>query len=372
MKKIFLISIIAYSLFSFNRYYSLKDTPENLRELYNSSPEKWPKPNIDNGVLFSELGPLPKMGYPKDNLYSREKNQLGKMLFFDPRLSKSGSIACASCHDPELGWADGRPQSFGHARRKGNRNSMSIINTGYYSSLFWDGRASNLEEQLLFPIQDHSEMNMSIDSLINNLNKITGYKSKFREVFGENTIKIEYIQKALATFERSIVSRKSAFDAFLEGKSSALTDQQILGLHLFRTKARCINCHNGPFFTNQQFHNNGQSHLGRPSEDLGLYLISGDTADVGKFRTPSLRDVTFTGPWLHNGLLYQLEEVIGMYNIGMPQVIPKSHQESPLYPEKSPLLKPLSLNKEEKEALIAFLESISSKPYRLSIPKLPE
>ena len=368
-----LVALFVFSLAVFTAFRSSQEGPaENLRDLYAGTPETWPAPHLDEGVPHRELGPLPEVNYPEDNPYTKEAEDLGKMLFFDPRLSVSRQIACASCHDPELGWADGRQFAFGHNRRQGKRNTMSILNTAYFDELFWDGRTASLEEQSLFPLQDHVEMNMDLEVAIARLNSIPEYITLFEEVYQVDSIELEHLQKALATFERGIVSRKSRFDYFVEGDQEALNDQELLGLHLFRTKARCMNCHNGPLFSDNQYHNNGQSMFGRPGEDLGRYLVTEETADVGKFRTPSLRDVTYTGPWLHNGGIFELSEMIDMYERGMPQIIPRKMEGHPLYPQKSPLLKPLNLNSEEKQALLAFLEAISTRPHRIRVPELPQ
>lgn len=363
-------------LLLFLSFFTLRSIPEypqrqDLRDLYAGPPESWPAPHLDEGVPHRELGRLPEVTYPEENPYSRQAEKLGKKLFFDPRLSISRQIACASCHDPELGWADGRQLAFGHNRRQGGRNAMSILNTAYYDELFWDGRSESLEDQSLFPLQDHVEMNMDLELALTRLNAIPAYLRQFKEAYQTDTIELEHLQKALATFERSVVSRHSRFDRFVAGDRDALDDQELMGLHLFRTKARCMNCHNGPLFSDNLYHNNGQSMFGRPGEDLGRYLVTGDTADVGKFRTPSLRDVTYTGPWLHNGNVFELAEIIDMYERGMPQIIPRKMDGHPLYPEKSPLLKPLELNREEKAALLAFLEAISTRPHRMPVPELP-
>jgi cytochrome c peroxidase len=366
------ISLITLGCVSYKAHTSGGSLAPTLRDVYSQAPESWPVPQVDHPENHQELGVLPPVNFPEDNPYSAEKAALGKMLFFDPRLSASGTIACASCHDPQLGWGDGKSFAFGHERRMGGRNAMTILNTGYYTSLFWEGRATSLEDQAQFPISDFNEMNQELEDMVARLNGIEGYRSLFRSALGQEEVSLEGIQKAIATYERTIVSRKSAFDRFVEGKHDALTDQQIEGLHLFRTKARCINCHNGPLFSDNQFHNLGQFQLGRPAEDLGRYLITKDTADVGKFRTSSLRDIMFTAPWFHNGSFVEMKEIIDMYDRGMPQVVAKSHLNHPLNVAKSPLLQPLNLTPDEKEALMAFLHAISTRPFRVSPPDLPK
>lgn len=376
-----LISLVSAVLGAFAyaviRPISWMGTPESIHDrdaivrAYQGPQETWPAPILDEEVTYRPLAPLPPVSHPADNAYSDAKKELGKVLFFDPRISASGTLACASCHDPDLGWSDGRQRSFGHARRKGKRNSMTILNVGYVDSLFWDGRAESLEDQALVAISGPAEMNMGLETVADRLGDIEDYAPMFQRGFGDDTVTTERIAKAIATFERGITSQTSAFDRFLAGDRNAMSDEEIHGLHLFRTKASCMNCHNGALLSDGKFHNIGQSHLARPSQDLGRYQITGDTSDVGKFRTPSLRDVTYTGPYLHHGLIFNLREVINMYNVGMPQIIPRKAKDHPLYPEKSPLLKPLGLTEVEKEALLAFLESISRRPRRISAPDLP-
>ena len=353
-----------------------KETIEKLRKTYSSGDiSQWEKPELDEEVIanFEDIGVLPKMIFPENNPYSEAKKELGKMLFFDPRLSKSKQISCASCHDPELAWGDGRTISYGHNRQTGKRNSPSLLNIGYHSVFFWDGRAASLEDQALGPITDPVEMAATETISIKNIKKIKGYKPYFREAFGDEKITIERILKAIATYERTITSKKSKFDSFIEGKSDIFTDEEVIGLHLFRTKARCINCHNTPLFSNQKFHNVGLSYYGRTFEDLGKYNITHKKEDVGKFKTPSLREIGRTAPYMHNGLMPNLEGIIEMYNAGMPRVKPKENQKNDsLFPVTDPLLKKLNLTKKEQNALKAFLLTLSSSPRREILPKLPE
>lgn len=353
-----------------------KEAIEKLRKTYSSGDiSQWEKPELDEEVIadFQDIGVLPKMIFPENNPYSEAKKELGKMLFFDPRLSKSKQISCASCHDPELAWGDGRTISYGHNRQTGKRNSPSLLNIGYHSVFFWDGRAVSLENQALGPITDPVEMAATETISIKNIKKIKGYKPYFREAFGDEKITIERILKAIATYERTITSKKSKFDSFIEGKSDIFTDEEVIGLHLFRTKAGCINCHNTPLFSNQKFHNVGLSYYGRTFEDLGKYNITHKKEDVGKFKTPSLREIGRTAPYMHNGLMPNLEGIIEMYNAGMPRVKPKENQKNDsLFPVTDPLLKKLNLTKKEQNALKAFLLTLSSSPRREILPKLPE
>lgn len=349
-------------------YYSIQD----LKKRYSSGDvSQWPAPTIDSTVVdFKDLAVLPPMEHPSDNPLNDAKRALGKLLFYDPRLSSSGQISCASCHDPQLGWSDGKKVSHGHNRQLGKRNSKSIINTGYLKTLFWDGKVSRLENQIDFPIKEHFEMNNSPENMVKTIQDIPGYATHFTEAFGDKTIDKDRIFKAIATFERTIVSRKSRFDKFISGDSTQLNNQEILGLHLFRTKARCLNCHNSALLTDEQFHNAGLTYYKRKYQDLGLYEITKKPEDVGKFKTPTLRELAHTGPYMHNGLFPQLRGVLNMYNAGMPNLKPKETDLGDIkFPATSSLLKKLDLNEEELQALEAFLLSLSSPIYHEPDPE---
>lgn len=349
--------------------------PFALRVAYSTSPSEWPEPNLDPGVEHRELDVLrrdqlvpPPPGAPaaQDSLALR---QLGKQLFFDPRLSSSGQVSCGSCHDPDLGWGDGRRRSFGHDRARSLRNAPSLLNAGHWETLFWDGRAATLEEQVLGPLTDPSEMNQVAEMVPGKLAAIPDYRERFTAAFGDEEVTLERTIAAITAFERRLRSRTSRFDHFVSGRYDALTDQEIRGLHLFRTKARCMNCHNGPLFSDQQFHNQGTHLLGRPEEDLGLFAVTGEWEDAGRFRTPMLRDITFTGPYLHHGNIVELREVIQLYNSGMPQVIPKGvRKKAERLPVLDPLLQPLGLTEGEIDDLMAFMGAISTRPRAIKIP----
>lgn len=348
---------------------------DELRQRYSSGDySKWPAPTLDSAALegFEDIGHLPEMEFPADNPYSKEKSDLGKTLFFDPRLSSSGQIACATCHDSELAWGDGRRLSYGHDRQLGRRNSMTLLNVGFADSLFWDGRAVSLEDQIGFPIEDSLEMNSHVDLAVERIAAVDGYSPLFEEAFGNREVNEEKIRKAIATFERSIISESTKFDRFIDGESDIYSDKEVLGLHLFRTKARCINCHNSGYFSDNKFHNDGLTYYGRKYEDLGLYEVTGRKEDIGKFRTPTLREASRTQPYMHNGIFPHLEGVVNMYNAGMPRAKRKPGQEQDsLFPVTSPLLKELNLSNLEKEALIAFIKTLESRNRRELPPELP-
>lgn len=352
---------------------------DGLRQVYSSGNyDSWPEPTLDSTInkeTFKDIGVLPKVEHPEYNPYSEAKAKLGKTLFFDPRLSVSGQIACASCHNPELGWTDNSTRSFGHDRQTGMRNSMTILNVAFAHELFWDGRAKSLEDQARFPISDEVEMNEDLNIAVDKIDNIEGYKPLFEAAFGNDSVSLQRIQYAIATFERTIKSPKSKFDKFVEGQSDLLTDKEVQGLHLFRTKAMCINCHNTPYFSDNQYHNDGQTLFGTKDEDFGRYLVTQNVEDIGKFRTPTLREITNTGPWMHNGHFPTLLDVVEFYNLGNPMVIQKRYLGTPrdsLIPKTSPILKKLNLEREEIDALLAFLETISTPNRRTIIPTLPK
>ena len=342
-----------------------------LRAVYSKPSAEWPAATVDEGVAYVELGPIEKHVLPKDDA-GKARIELGRALFFDPRLSGTGQMACASCHDADLGWADGRTTSFGHAFKQLRRNAPSILNAGLLPRLFWDGRAASLEDQALMVFENADEMHNNAAVIQQVVAQSKGYRERFAIAFGDDAVTLPRILSSIAAFEDTVRSDgSSAFDKFLAGDQAAMSDEAITGLHLFRTKARCANCHNGPLLTDHSFHDLGLSYYGRELEDLGRYRVTHEAADVGKFKTPSLRNVTRTAPYMHNGL-FDLDGVVNMYSAGMSTLRRKPGQENdPLFPTKSPLLKKLDLSKEEKRAVIAFLESLEERRRRMRPPELP-
>lgn len=343
-----------------------------LRALYRKPPTSWPAPTIDAGVKWQEIGLLPEVEHPAHNPHLPAKAELGKMLFFDPRLSGSGQMACASCHDPDLGWGDGRTTSFGMDRKQLDRNAPSLMNAGHHRTFFWDGRASSLEDQAKQVLLNQDEMRSAPGDLAAKLGAIPGYREKFNEAFGSEEIDINRVAQALSCFERTITGGRTPFDHFLKGRKSALSDEAVLGLDLFRREARCMNCHHGPLLSDGEFHEVGLSYYGRKYEDLGRYDVTGEATDVGRFRTPSLRSFATSGPYMHNGLFPTARGVLNMYNAGMPTLRRKVHElEDPLFPKKSALLKPLGLNNQDLSDLEAFLKAASEPYLRMRPPELP-
>ena len=343
--------------------HNLKAEPniQILRQMYLQPPESWEKAKIDEGVEYREITALPSTPpFPKSNPYSKEKENLGRRLFNDPKLSKSNQIACASCHDIEQGFSNARSVAFGHDRALGNRNAPSVVMAAFGVEKFWDGRAKDLESQSLMPIENPIEMADELKQVVIKLRADKSYKEEFKMAFGDETITQERIAQALATYERSLMPKNSRFDRFLRGNAKALNDEEILGLHIFRTKAKCMNCHNGAEFSDHKYHNLGLTFYGRKKfEDFGHYNITLDSSDMGKFKTPSLRDVRKTAPYMHNGLFPTLSGVLRAYNVGMFHPKPTQAQESdPLFPQTSPLLHELNLTQKELEALEAFLKTL--------------
>lgn len=375
MKKILPLFIGAFIVYGFADIKTVQKgyTNEELRELYGSGDQsKWPKPALFKEAEegFVDIGPLGDPSFPKDNPYSHEKELLGKTLFFDPRLSSSGQISCANCHDPELAWADGRRVSYGHDRKQGVRNAPTVLNINFAKAFFWDGRANSLEQQVESPIMNPVEMNLHTKLAVKRIAKIKGYQRLFKDAFGSKEVNIERINKSIATFERTLISPPSRFDQFVKGKKDALTDSEINGLHLFRTKANCINCHNSAYFSDQKFHNVGLTYFGREYQDLGLYEISNNKEDVGKFKTPTLREISQTAPYMHNGLFPHLRGVLNLYNAGMPNE--RRNKTDSLFPKKSPMLVKLNLTEQEISDLENFLLTLHSYKYKMRPPERPE
>ena len=260
---------------------------------------------------------------PEDNPLTTERIELGRRLFSDRRLSRDGSIACVSCHDPERAFSDGRAVAEGVLGRKGRRNSPALINRGYGRSFFWDGRIATLEEQVLKPIEDPNEMDLSL-----------------AEAAARVSLAPDEISHALASFVRSILSGDSPFDRFIYGDRTALSAEQQAGLQLFRGKANCTACHVGPNFTDERLHNTGVAWHDGKFADTG--------AGQGNFKTPTLREISRTAPYMHDGSIATLEDVIDYYDRGGNR-----------NPSLDPELRPLHLSTAEKQSIVAFLRCLN-------------
>jgi cytochrome c peroxidase len=315
---------------------------------------------VIEGISVPDIGPLPAfVPMPPGNVNYVQKVELGKQLYFDGRLSKNNAISCAFCHNPGTGFADARQFSIGAFGTAGGRQSPTVYNAGFNAFQFWDGRAASLEEQAIGPIHNPIEMAEAHDTVVPKIAKIPGYQKQFKAVFGTGA-SLQSIADAIAAFERTIVSSNSAFDKYAMGESTAMDDAAIRGMHLFKGKARCLLCHNGPNFTDNRFHNLGVPQEGLLKEDLGRYNVTRRDQDKGAFKTPTLRSITETAPYMHDGVFKTLEDVIDFKDKGGR---PNTYL--------SPLMKPLGLAPEEKADLVAFLKALDGAPLKILLPKLP-
>lgn len=313
-----------------------------------------------DGMTVKDIGPLPThVPTPPTNLVYSQKVELGKQLYFDGRLSKNNAVSCAFCHNPGTGFADARQFSIGVVGTAGGRQSPTIFNTAFIPLQFWDGRAGSLEEQALGPIHNPIEMAETHENVVKKLGKIKGYQQQFRAVFGTD-VNLQGIAEAIAAYERTIISTNSAFDKFVMGDPKAMDEAAVRGMALFKGKARCILCHNGSNFTDNRFHNLGVPQVGSLKEDLGRFDVSRAERDKGAFKTPTLRSITETAPYMHDGVFKTLEEVVEFMNNG-----------GGANPNLSQLVKPLGLTAEEKTDLVAFLKALTGEPIKFVMPKLP-
>lgn len=306
----------------------------------------------------SLLVPLPRQSpEPADNPMTPEKVSLGKQLFFDPRLSGNNDMSCATCHVPDKAFGDGVALNKGHGGKTLARNTQSCLNVGFFSTFFWDGRASTLEEQALGPIQSPDEMHQDLDQLEAELKAIPDYVAQFQSVFGTKPNR-DGIAKALAAYQRTLVTGPSDFDRYLMGDKNALSADAKRGLELFEGEARCIECHNGPLLSDGKFY-----RLGVSEKDEGRAKITGKKEDRFRFRTPSLRNIAETGPFMHDGSLKTLDEVVTFYYRGIPRTGTDG-----LTPE-APDLRGQSFS--DVPYLVAFLQALSGKAPAFTPPKLP-
>ncbi|WP_133407991.1 cytochrome-c peroxidase [Parashewanella tropica] len=293
--------------------------------------------------------------FPASNPYSAPKAALGKMLFFDPRLSRNRNLTCASCHNPSFGWEDATARAVGSQNTQLGRHSPTIINAAWGASFFWDGRAQDLEAQAQGPIEAAVEMNITLPEVVARLKKVKGYQELFREVFGQSGISEQNILKAIATFERTIVSGEAPFDRWVEGDESAISSNAKRGFELFTGKARCVSCHTGWNFTDNQFHDIGTSF-----SDEGRFVITNNPVNKYAFKTPSLRNISQRAPYMHDGSMNDLNTVIRHYV-----------KKTPSRPSLSPLMKSAELSDLEIEQLVAFLKTLTGEDKVITLPLLP-
>ena len=296
-------------------------------------------------VDFEPLGTpdLDAIEYPDDEEPETALVELGKVLFFDPRLSQGRNRSCASCHNPDLGFGDGTRFSTGTMGERLDRNSPPLYNLAWNVVFFWDGRARTLEEQVLGPLSAHTEMNMPMGELLARLELVPFYRDVFRELFPDTGITGNNLSAAIAAFERTIITRDAPFDRYLQGDSTALGPEAVRGLELFRGRANCVACHDGPNFTDNSFHN-----IGIDNGDPGRARIQTGVTLSGAFKTPGLRNAVLTAPYMHDGSIATLEEVVRYYDKG-------GH----LAKDIDPLVKPLQLSEQDVIDLVAFLAALT-------------
>lgn len=298
-----------------------------------------------------------KMRIPKNNQLTPERIELGKALFFDPRLSDTNQMSCATCHNPSLYWTDGLKKAVGNKSQQLKRATPTIVNIGHSRRLFWDGRARSLEEQASGPIKSSIEMNQDIQVLIGELKAIPGYVELFDKAYPGEGITEKTIGKGLASFQRTIVSAfNSPFDRWLAGDKDSLSAAAKRGFELFDGKARCNICHEGKNFTDGSFHNIGLNN----GDDVGRYEFVKVNVMKGAFKTPTLREIARTAPYMHNGEYQTLEEVIEHYVKGG---VNKSNL--------SPEMKAVKLTQREKTDLLEFLKSLTEQSNPITVPNLP-
>ncbi len=295
------------------------------------------------------LGLDERIPIPADNPMSEEKIALGKLLYFDPLLSADGSISCASCHVPADGGTDNRATSAGIGGQLGGRSAPTVVNSAYVVPQFWDGRAVSLEEQAMGPQINPIEMgNADLESVARRVGAVAGYRDRFEQAFGTPEVTADRIAKAIAAYERTLLSGDSPYDRFEAGDRAALTPEQQRGLELFRGKALCITCHSGPNLADNHFHNLGVGTQKSEEEvDIGRMSVTQSPGDWSAFKTPTLRNVARTAPFMHDGSEPTLESVIELYDRG-----------GIANRNLDPLMRPLALSAEERQALVAFMRAL--------------
>lgn len=302
--------------------------------------------------------------------FSPQQIDLGRYLFFDPVLSGNGTMSCASCHDPQKGFSDGLPTSMGHDNQKLQRSAPTLWNVAYLEKFFWDGRAISLEEQMKGPLFSEVEMNNTPENLLNTLNSIEAYQELFNEAFPkkkkESLIMLDEIYTAIAAFESSLISLNSKYDRYAHGFHSALNQDEIEGLNIFRSfVARCAECHTPPLFTNQQFAIIGTPEPNGAPLDPGAQIPFNDHTLRGAFKVPSLRNIEKTGPYMHSGNYGTLRETVQFYNDGRGHAVPKDEDLIIHWHIWEP-----NLTDYELDRLVDFLKTLTDETFTPSIPEL--
>jgi cytochrome c peroxidase len=293
--------------------------------------------------------------HPADNRYSAEKSELGRKLFFDSIMSGSGSHSCSTCHNPALAWGDGAARAVGQGQTKLSLRSPTLLDVAWIPRLGWDGKFRDLESVAFGPITSRGNMNLPEETLLARLNASSAYVNAFAAVFGAAGITRRNIELALATFERSIVSGRAPFDRWIDGDDAAISAAAKRGFDLFNGKAHCSSCHNGFSFTDGSFHDIGTAK----NTDIGRGRLFPSSVKLRyAFKTPTLRDVTLRAPYMHDGSIATLEEVIDLYDRGGIE-----------RPSRSVLIRPLGLTDAERADLIAFLDTLTATPKTVLLPR---
>lgn len=295
---------------------------------------------VPKGFLYPEI--------PADNQPTKNRIELGKLLFFDPILSRDSTVSCSSCHLPEKFFSDNLKVSVGIDGRKGTRNAPSLINVAYQPTMFWDGGNPSLEQQVIAPIDNHDEFDFDVNAIVGKLKKNPRYSLLFQAAYNQQP-SVFALTRAIACFERTLIGGTSTYDDYTQNNNkSALTESQVRGMNLFFSEeGECFHCHQGALFTDYSFRNNG---LYVQYADSGRSRITQQLSDIGKFKVPSLRNIEMTAPYMHDGSLESLEDVIDHYSSGGVK-----------HPNKSPIIQPLNLNQQQKDDLINFLKSLTDK-----------
>jgi len=334
-------------------------------------------------ISAGHLEPFKHTPFPINNPQTQEKIELGKMLFFDRRLSGDGTMSCATCHIPDMGFSDGEAISLNYPTTKNWRNSPTLINVAFSKFLFHDGRAETLEDQALFPLMSSFEMNQNLDFVEEEIRSVPEYRELFKKIFGSEDTSRERIAMAIAAFERTLISRNAPIERYMNGDKEALSPEAKNGYDIFVGKGKCVDCHNGINLIDDKFHAlnvpehpdfqadprvaatrrfvaklNHYDDFRNLQEDPGRYLITKDKKDWRAFKTPTLRDISKTGPYMHNGIFETIEDVIDFFDQGGGT--------------DNTVLKPLALSTAEKQALKIFMvEALSGDDIIMSTPKIP-
>lgn len=293
--------------------------------------------------------------FPAGNPYTPEKAVLGKMLFFDTRLSRDRNLNCASCHNPSFGWEVPFATAIGAGGKPLGRHAPTSMNHAWSRSLFWDGRAPTLEAQAKGPIEADVEMDLPMPVAVKRIKDVAGYRDAFAKAFPNEGITESSILKAIATYERTLVSGDTPFDRWIRGDERALSDSARRGFALFTGRSNCAACHSGWNFTDDRFHD-----IGLPTNDKGRMGVTNAPSDQHAFKTPGLREIVARAPYMHHGQISTLEAVIAHYASGGVR-----------RPSLSPLIKPFSVDAQQVQDLVAFMRSLSSPQASLALPNLP-